>query len=91
MSDTISNSVRVVKTTTQTSTVPIGYVQAVQMVIEKDGMFGLFFRGLGTKIVSNGLQGLLFTVLWKWGADIINKGSGRRARTRPPRTTTARS
>lgn len=73
VSDTISNSVRVIKTTTQTSTVPIGYTQAVQLVIEKDGVMGLFFRGLGTKIISNGIQGLLFTVLWKWGADIINK------------------
>jgi len=73
VSDTVSNSVRVIKTTTQTSTVPIGYMQAVSMVIEKDGVAGLFFRGLGTKIVSNGLQGLLFTVLWRWGADILNK------------------
>lgn len=73
VSDTISNSVRVVKTTTQTSTVPIGYVEAAQSVIAKDGVTGLLFRGLGTKLISNGFQGLFFTVLWKYGADILNK------------------
>jgi len=73
VSDTISNSVRVVKTTTQTSTVPIGYVEAAQSIIAKDGVTGLLFRGLGTKLVSNGFQGLFFTVLWKYGADILNK------------------
>jgi hypothetical protein len=75
VSDTISNSVRVVKTTTQTSTVPIGYVEAAQSIIAKDGVTGLLFRGLGTKLVSNGFQGLFFTVLWKYGADILNKDS----------------
>ena len=53
-----------VKTTTQTSTVPIGYLQALKMVIEKDGISGLMFRGLVTKIISNGCQGILFSVLW---------------------------
>lgn len=74
VSDTISNSVRVVKTTTQTSTVPIGYMEAAKNVIAKDGVTGLLFRGLGTKLISNGFQGLFFTVLWKYGADILNKG-----------------
>ena len=40
ISDTCSNSLRVIKTTTQTSTVPIGYGQALKMVIEKDGISG---------------------------------------------------
>ena len=69
VSDTVSNSVRVVKTTTQTSTEPIGYLQALKMVIEKDGVAGLFFRGLMTKIISNGCQGILFNVLWRMGQD----------------------
>ena len=64
-----SNSIRVVKTTTQTSTEPIGYLQALKMVIEKDGVAGLFFRGLMTKIISNGCQGILFNVLWRMGQD----------------------
>jgi len=56
ISDTCSNSIRVIKTTTQTSTESIGYVQAVKLVIEKDGIAGLMFRGLVTKIISNGCQ-----------------------------------
>lgn len=72
VSDTCSNSLRVIKTTTQTSTVPIGYMQALRMVIEKDGVSGLLFRGLVTKIISNGCQGILFSVLWRMGQDYLN-------------------
>merc|ERR1719201_951965 len=72
VSDTCSNSVRVIKTTTQTSTEPISYAQALKMVIEKDGVSGLMFRGLVTKIISNGCQGILFSVLWRLGQDYIN-------------------
>ena len=64
-----------VKTTTQTSTVPIGYLQALKMVIEKDGVSGLMFRGLVTKIISNGCQGVLFSVLWRLGQDYLNSRS----------------
>lgn len=72
VSDTVSNSVRVIKTTTQTSTTPISYGQALKMVIEKDGVSGLLFRGLVTKIISNGCQGILFSVLWRMGQDYLN-------------------
>jgi len=72
VSDTVSNSVRVIKTTTQTSTVPITYVQAFKTVVEKDGIQGLLFRGLVTKIISNGCQGILFSVLWRLGQDYLN-------------------
>lgn len=71
VSDTCSNSIRVIKTTTQTSEVPIGYGQALKMVIEKDGISGLMFRGLVTKIISNGCQGILFSVLWRLGQDYM--------------------
>ena len=37
VSDTCSNSIRVMKTTKQTSTVAISYPQAFRMVMEKDG------------------------------------------------------
>ena len=62
-----------IKTTTQTSTVPIGYMQALKIVVEKDGLSGLFFRGLVTKIISNGCQGILFSVLWRLGQDYMNQ------------------
>ncbi|EFN57148.1 hypothetical protein CHLNCDRAFT_30535 [Chlorella variabilis] len=71
VSDTCSNSIRVVKTTKQTATEPLTYPQAVKMVVEKDGVIGLFGRGLKTKIVANGMQGLLFSVLWRLGQDYM--------------------
>jgi hypothetical protein len=65
VSDVTSNSIRVVKTTKQTSREPISYSQATKMIIDADGVSGLFFRGLGTRLLANGFQAALFTVLWK--------------------------
>eukprot|EP01137_Pigoraptor_chileana_P012912 Opistho-2@65776 len=65
VSDTCSNSIRVIKTTKQTSVTAISYPQAVKLVVDSEGVMGLFGRGLKTRILTNGLQGLLFTVLWK--------------------------
>ena len=62
VSDTVSNSIRVLKTTKQASPTAISYRQAAQSVIDKDGVQGLFTRGLKTKILANGMQGMLFTV-----------------------------
>ncbi|CAD8088385.1 unnamed protein product [Paramecium sonneborni] len=75
ISDTISNSLRVIKTTKQTSQNPITYQEAVNLVLEKDGVKGLFGRGLKTRILTNGLQGLLFSILWKGFEDYLNKRS----------------
>ena len=33
--------------------------------VAKDGVVGLFGRGLTTKLISNGIQGAMFSVLWK--------------------------
>lgn len=74
VSDTCSNSIRVCKIYKQTSTVPVTYPEVVRMVIEKEGYAGLFGRGLKTKIMSNGIQGLMFSVLWKFFEDKLNKG-----------------
>lgn len=65
VSDTVSNSLRVVKTTKQTSLEPITYPQAVQQILAKDGYLGLFGRGLKTRIATNGLQGMIFSVGWR--------------------------
>ena len=43
------------------------------MVVQKDGISGLFFRGLGTKVISNGLQGLMFSLILLMGMDYWNK------------------
>jgi len=62
VSDCVSNSLRVVKTTKQISPSSYTYMDCTRMVIEKDGVIGLFTRGLQTRILCNGLQGMVFTV-----------------------------
>lgn len=66
VSDCTSNSLRVVKTYRQTNDVNISYPQAAREVIAKDGVIGLFGRGLQTRILANGMQGMMFSVLWKY-------------------------
>jgi len=67
VSDLTSNSIRVVKTTKQTHPDPnMGYFGAAREVLAKDGITGLMFRGLETRIFTNILQGAFFTVLWKY-------------------------
>ena len=65
VSDTISNSVRVVKTSRQSYHVPISYFDVTKKIITEDGIGSLFGRGLRTRLLSNGLQGMMFSVLWK--------------------------
>lgn len=66
ISDTCSNSIRVVKTYRQTSQNHIGYLDAAKTIVKNDGIDSLLTRGLKTRIIANGLQGLLFSVLWKY-------------------------
>ncbi len=66
VSDTISNSVRVLKTYRQTYPQKISYNVAAKKIIQSDGILSLFGRGLQTKLIANGLQGALFSVLWKY-------------------------
>jgi hypothetical protein len=65
ISDTVSNSIRVIKVYKQANTEAISYPEALRRVLKEDGVMGLFGRGLQTKIIANGLQGLMFSVLWK--------------------------
>ncbi|KAI6030230.1 mitochondrial carrier domain-containing protein [Pisolithus marmoratus] len=61
-SDSISNSLRVVKTYRQVNATRISYSDAARA--------GLLGRGLKTRILANGLQGLMFSVLWKLFMDL---------------------
>ena len=65
VSDTIANSLRVLKTTRQTSATQISYTEAARLVVSTDGWVGLFSRGLGTRLLTNMIQASLFTVVWK--------------------------
>ncbi|RDW67622.1 mitochondrial carrier-6 [Coleophoma cylindrospora] len=70
VSDSISNSLRVVKTYRQVNDTKVSYTEAARLVVLQDGLIGLFGRGLGTRILCNGLQGLLFSILWKLFLDL---------------------
>ena len=65
VSDTCSNSIRVLKVYKQANPEKISYAECLKRVLKEDGLGGLFGRGLKTKIIANGMQGLMFSVLWK--------------------------
>ena len=44
----------------------LSYGEVVQMILNKDGLAGLFGRGLQTRLLTNALQGSLFSVLFKY-------------------------
>jgi len=71
VSDTCSNSVRVVKVYKQSHPENLSYPQVVKSVIAESGVQGLFLRGLETKILANGLQGILFSILWKQFEEVL--------------------
>lgn len=74
VSDCVSNSLRVIKTTKQTAQLgtdtakrkELSYPEVIQIIIEKDGVAGLFGRGLQTRLLTNAIQGAAFSVLWKY-------------------------
>ncbi|GAA5969382.1 hypothetical protein JCM21900_006161 [Sporobolomyces salmonicolor] len=76
ISDTCSNSLRVVKTYRQVNRRRVGYRQAASLILRKEGARGLFGRGLKTRLLANGLQGLLFSVLWKAIGEVLQGWTG---------------
>jgi len=67
VSDVVSNGIRVIKTKKQThANSDIGYAAAAKEIIDKDGVYGVLFRGLETRVFTNVMQGMFFTVLWKY-------------------------
>ncbi|KAK3952544.1 mitochondrial carrier domain-protein [Pseudoneurospora amorphoporcata] len=73
VSDSVSNSLRVVKTYRQVNDKKVSYSEAARLIIVNDGIKGLLGRGLKTRILCNGLQGLMFSVWWKLFLDLWNK------------------
>jgi hypothetical protein len=71
VSDCVSNPVRVLKTVKQTKGKDVTYRQVIRDIVQKDGPQGLFLRGLTTKLATNGVQGVMFTVLWRLGQDAL--------------------
>lgn len=66
ISDTCSNFMRVIKTSRQTDSVIKSYPDVIKNIVQQNGIASLFFRGLGIRLITNGIQGLLFNVLWKY-------------------------
>jgi hypothetical protein len=69
VADTISNCVRVVKTVKQASVSNgniLSYTEVIQNIVETDGLYGLFGRGLGSRILCDGLQSLVFILVWNF-------------------------
>lgn len=69
VSDTLSNPIRVVKTVKQAaaaSNLDMSYVETINAICKKDGWAGLMLRGLGSRIITNGIQSIVFTIIWKW-------------------------
>lgn len=44
----------------------LSYGEVVKLIIENDGLVGLFGRGLQTRLLTNAIQGALFSVLFKY-------------------------
>lgn len=78
VSDCVSNSLRVIKTTKQTAGLggtdskEITYREALRLVLETDGVQGLLGRGLQTRLLTNAIQGAVFSVLWKYFQSSLN-------------------
>lgn len=72
VSDVLANSLRVVKTTRQTSAKNLGYWEAVRQVIDSDGLTGLLGRGLLTRLITNAIQTSVFAIVWKLAEERIN-------------------
>jgi len=66
VSDCVSNGIRVIKVYKQTSAVEVGYAEAFWAIVATDGVSGLMLRGLSVKIISNAIQSILFSILWKY-------------------------
>ncbi len=70
-SDTVSNVVRVVKTVKQASIAAdaggaVSYLGAIKGIYAEGGLAALFGRGLFMRIISNGINSIVFTILWKY-------------------------
>ena len=65
ISDLLTNPIRILKTYKQSNKENITYLQALKEIKESKGLVNFYFRGLGTKLILNGLNSGLFLVLWK--------------------------
>lgn len=74
ISDCVANFMRVIKTTKQSIATKhsVSYSEAIGMIVAADGWRGLFGRGLRTRIIANGFQSVVFTIVWRGLSDLLN-------------------
>lgn len=65
--DLVTNGVRVIKTIKQTSlrNKQLSYLDVIRNILNEGGVKDLFIRGLGSRILADCLQTLVFTIIWK--------------------------
>jgi len=78
VSDTCSNFLKVLKTRVQTG--DTSYSEVIQEMYATDGVF-MLFRGLKTKLLSNVLSSIMFSVMWKYFEAKLNQPDGETAYT----------
>jgi len=66
VSDTATNAIRVLKTYRQANERHISYPDAFREITATEGILGLWGRGLGTRILANGVQAAMFSAAWKY-------------------------
>jgi hypothetical protein len=64
--DDNSNNKNDTNGSSSTPTTDISYGEVVRLIIEQDGLAGLFGRGLQTRLLTNSIQGAVFSVLWRY-------------------------
>ena len=70
-SDIFINGFKVMKTTKQTTQPDTTYKTIVTDILKKEGFSGIY-RGFKTKIIINGINGMVFSVCWKLIRDKYN-------------------
>lgn len=70
-SDIFINGFKVLKTTKQTTRPDATYKTIVTDILKKEGFLGIY-RGFKTKLILNGINGMMFSVCWKLIRDKYN-------------------
>jgi hypothetical protein len=65
VSDSFSNVMYIMKTNKQAEVERTSYAETAFRVVRHGGLSGLFGRGLKTRMLGNGIQGIVFSVSWK--------------------------
>ena len=74
VSDITANSIRVVKTVRMSTNESYG--KCLRGIIKADGVYGLLFRGLKTRLAANAVQGFIYSFTWRSLDDLWVRRNG---------------